>query len=73
MVRGVAEGGPAAEAGLASDDVITDVDGEPVDSMPGLVVEIREHEPGDEVDGRLLARRPATEETDRRGRRTPVP
>ena len=34
----------------ASDDVITEVDGQPVESMPGLVVALREHEPGDEVE-----------------------
>ena len=50
VVRGVAEDGPADEAGLTNDDVVTDVDGEEVVSMPDLVVEMREHEPGDEVE-----------------------
>jgi serine protease Do len=49
VVRGVADDGPADQAGLSRDDVISDVDGEEVQSMPELVVEIREREPGDEV------------------------
>lgn len=49
-VRGVSEGGPADKAGLDDDDVITDVDGHEVESMPGLAVEVRDHEPGDEVE-----------------------
>jgi S1-C subfamily serine protease len=48
-VRGIASHSPAAAAGLAPDDVITEVDGEPVSSMPGLVVETRAHEPGEHV------------------------
>jgi serine protease Do len=48
-VREVDRGSPADRAGLDSDDVITEVDGQPVESMPGLAVEMREHEPGDEV------------------------
>jgi S1-C subfamily serine protease len=49
-LRGVRQGGPADKAGLDDDDVITDVDGHEVDSMPGLAVEVRDHEPGDEVE-----------------------
>jgi S1-C subfamily serine protease len=49
VLRRVADDSPAAEAGLAPDDVITDVDGEAVPSMPALVLEMREREPGDEV------------------------
>ena len=49
VLRDVADGSPAAAAGLGPDDVITDVDGEEVPSMPALVLELREHEPGDEV------------------------
>jgi S1-C subfamily serine protease len=48
-VRGVTSHSPAERAGLTRDDVITEVDGKPVSSMPGLMVELREHEPGDEV------------------------
>jgi S1-C subfamily serine protease len=48
-VQGVTSHSPAERAGLTRDDVITEVDGKPVGSMPGLMVELREHEPGDEV------------------------
>jgi S1-C subfamily serine protease len=49
VVHGILDAGPAGEAGLQDEDVITDIDGEPVRSMPGLVVAVREREPGDEV------------------------
>jgi S1-C subfamily serine protease len=49
-VRGITTNSPADAAGLAPDDVITEVDGQPVGSMPGLVVETREHQPGDHVE-----------------------
>ena len=49
MVRGVTAHSPAAKAGLDRDDVITNVDGEPVSSMPGLAVQLREHQPGEQV------------------------
>lgn len=48
-VKGVLARSPAAKAGIRSEDVITEVDGQPVGSMPGLVVELREHQPGDQV------------------------
>lgn len=50
LVRAVDEGGPADRAGIGGNDVITEVDGTPVESMPGLAVEMREHQPGDEVE-----------------------
>jgi putative serine protease PepD len=50
VVQHVLPDSPAAAAGLAEGDVITHVDGEPVESMPDLVVEVREREPGDEVE-----------------------
>jgi S1-C subfamily serine protease len=50
MVRDVDDGSPAARAGLQQDDVITEVDGKPVSSMPGLMVELRDHQPGDHVE-----------------------
>lgn len=49
IVHSVAGGSPAATAGLAADDVITEVDGQQVHSISGLVVELRDHDPGDEV------------------------
>jgi S1-C subfamily serine protease len=48
-VHEVDRGSPAEEAGLGGDDVITEVDGQAVESMPGLAIEMRDHEPGDEV------------------------
>ncbi len=48
-VRRVAAGGPAAVAGLAPGDVITEVGGDPVSSSSGLVVAVRHHKPGEEV------------------------
>jgi S1-C subfamily serine protease len=48
-VKGVEQGSPAAQAGLDSDDVITEVDGQAIESMPGLAVQVRQHDPGDRV------------------------
>ncbi|MEO7430328.1 MAG: trypsin-like peptidase domain-containing protein [Acidimicrobiales bacterium] len=45
----VAPGSPAALAGLAADDVITEVDGQPVRSISNLVVRLRTHGPGEPV------------------------
>jgi S1-C subfamily serine protease len=50
LVREVAEGSPAAEAGLARGDVITAIDSDPVDSPMALSDAIAEREPGDTVD-----------------------
>lgn len=49
LIRGVTPGSPAAVAGLADGDVITEVGGQRVRSISGLVVRLREHAPGDEV------------------------
>lgn len=49
LVRSVAPGSPAEAAGLVPDDVITEVDGEPVASISELVVELRDRDPGDDV------------------------
>ncbi len=49
LVRDVSGGGPAATAGLEPEDVITEVDGDDIDSTSALVLELREHGPGDEV------------------------
>jgi len=50
LVDRVAPESPAADAGLAPADVIVAVADQPVGSMAGLVAELREHDPGDEVD-----------------------
>jgi S1-C subfamily serine protease len=41
---------PAAAAGLKAHDVITEIDGAPVESMSDLVVELRTREPGEQVE-----------------------
>ncbi|MGW0785770.1 trypsin-like peptidase domain-containing protein, partial [Streptomyces sp. NPDC002913] len=49
----VTEGGPAAKAGIRSGDVITEVEGQRVHSGEELIVKIRAHRPGDQLDLRL--------------------
>lgn len=48
-VETVEGGTPAAEAGLAPDDVVVEVNGEPVAGLNDLVVALRTHRPGDAV------------------------
>ena len=48
-VEQVVDGGPADDAGVVPSDVIVAVEGEPVASMSGLVIALREREPGDQV------------------------
>jgi putative serine protease PepD len=45
----VVPGGPADQAGIQAGDVITAVDGVPVDDAEQLIVAIRTHSPGDTV------------------------
>jgi serine protease DegQ len=54
LVVGVAEGSPAAEAGILPGDVIVDIDGEPVDEPGDLVSELRTHDPGERVELTLI-------------------
>jgi putative serine protease PepD len=49
QVAEVAQGSPAAEAGLKQGDVITELDGEAVSDSEDLVAAIAEHTPGDKV------------------------
>ncbi|GAA2243379.1 protease [Streptomyces ruber] len=46
----VSAGGPADEAGVKAGDVITEVDGQRVDSGEELIVKIRAHRPGDRLE-----------------------
>ncbi|HEY2985520.1 MAG TPA: trypsin-like peptidase domain-containing protein [Jatrophihabitantaceae bacterium] len=48
-VAGVADGSPAARAGLSAGDVITSIDGTAVQSAEGVSSAIKSHSPGDRV------------------------
>lgn len=48
-VAEVIKDGPADLAGVQPGDVITSINGQPVDSMTDLVTELRAHDPGEEV------------------------
>lgn len=48
-VANVADGGPAAQAGLQKGDVVTKVDDQDISSADGLILAIRQHEIGDKV------------------------
>ncbi|MGX9788584.1 S1C family serine protease [Mycobacterium sp. MMS18-G62] len=50
IVRDVMRGGPADQAGVAVGDVITDLDGTPLDSATTLTYVLDRHYPGDVVD-----------------------
>lgn len=49
----VAKDGPAAKAGIRSGDIITEVEGQRVHSGEELIVKIRAHRPGDDLDLKL--------------------
>ena len=49
VVRRVTDGSPAARSGLTSNDVITSLGDDQVLSSSGLVVAMRDHQPGDQV------------------------
>lgn len=49
QVVDVTSGGPASQAGLQKDDVVTAVNGDPVTTMSGLKVKLRTFDPGTEV------------------------
>lgn len=71
MISRVREGSPAERAGLAVGDIVTDVDGEPVEGTWDMGVAIRRHQAGEEADlvvwrdGRSLDFRIAVEERER--------
>lgn len=49
LVRSVEDNGPADEAGLKADDVITKVNDDLIDGSESLIATIRGHRPGEEV------------------------
>lgn len=49
LVVAVSDGGPAADAGIQENDIITKIDGEQVTSADGLIIALREYEVGDKV------------------------
>jgi len=61
IIRSVTEGTAAAEAGLQSGDVLTHVDGTPLDESLQIANLIASKQPGDEVSLRVLKRSGETE------------
>ncbi len=53
-IASVEPGGPAELAGIRAGDVITELDGNAVDSMSALVVALRTKQPGDTVELRVV-------------------
>ncbi|WP_460700717.1 S1C family serine protease [Nocardia thraciensis] len=49
LVRDIVRGGPAAELGVAPGSVITDIDGDRIDSANALIATMDKHHPGDNV------------------------
>ena len=49
VVHAVTSGGPAAEAGIKSGDIITAVDGQPTAGVDAVIAAIRSHQPGEKV------------------------
>lgn len=54
----VTPGGPAETAGLRAGDVITEVGGKPVDTPTDLIVRVRSHRPGQQVELTISGRGP---------------
>nr|WP_280263555.1 trypsin-like peptidase domain-containing protein [Nocardia wallacei] len=50
LVRNIVRGGPADELGLTPGSVITDIDGDRIDSANALIATMDKHHPGDNVD-----------------------
>ncbi|WP_068013345.1 S1C family serine protease [Nocardia mexicana] len=49
LVRNIVRGGPAEQLGLAPGSVITDIDGDRIDSANALIATMDKHHPGDNV------------------------
>jgi S1-C subfamily serine protease len=56
VVRQVIPGGPAAGAGINPDDVISSINGQPVNSATALTNILDQHHPGDGIDVGLRGR-----------------
>jgi S1-C subfamily serine protease len=54
VIASVAEDGPAAQAGVARGDILLQIDDEAVDDFGELAGVLEDHEPGDEVQLRVL-------------------
>lgn len=50
LISDVADGSPAAQAGLEAGDVVVETDGTPVDGLPAFIAAIRDKSPGDSID-----------------------
>jgi len=61
LVAGAVAGGPAAQAGVLTDDLVTKVDGATVQAPEDIATAIEDRRPGDEID--LEVRRAGTERT----------
>lgn len=69
VLRYVAEGSPADEAGLKVHDLLTSIDGEGVSNQDGLRAIVRERKPGDEVQMGIVSRGVQSEKTVKLGER----
>jgi putative serine protease PepD len=49
LVQEVASGSPAADAGLQVGDLVTAIDGKPIQNAGEMIAAIRDHQPGDQV------------------------
>lgn len=56
LIRSVTEGTPAADAGLREGDVVVAIDGTPIRSVEDLYAAVRDHDPGDTVEVRIVRR-----------------
>ena len=49
LLGGITDGSPAEAAGLQTGDVITQADGEPIETFQDLATRVRKKKPGDEM------------------------
>lgn len=53
-ISGTSPGSPAENAGLKADDVITEINGKPIKNLYDLTYTLREFNPGDEIEVKVL-------------------